>query len=173
MAVDLLEFQRDLWTRLQKARTTDVVGARLGVSSAGQRWLLPLTQTDSIMPLPPVASIPAVQSWYSGLVNVRGNLYGVIDLSEFIGSEPTIRNMNTRIVVVAQKLKVNAAIMVSNMLGLQNLNRFKLRQKAKDAPAWVKAEYVDEPGQTWREIDLAALTANPRFMEVAAHDVAN
>lgn len=172
MAVDLLEFQRNLWTRLQKARTTDVVSSRLAVSCAGQRLLLALPQTDSIMPLPRVASIPAVQSWYSGLVNVRGNLYGVIDLAEFLGGEPTIRNMNTRIVVVAQKLKVNAAIMVSHILGLQNLNRFKSRPIAKDAPAWIRAEYADENGDTWRELDLAVLTANERFMKVAALEVA-
>jgi twitching motility protein PilI len=124
------------------------------------------------MPVPPIASIPAVQSWYSGLVNVRGNLYGVIDLAEFLGGEPTIRNMNTRIVVVAQKLKVNVAIMVSHMLGLQNLNRFKPRPIAKGASAWMRAEYVDENGDTWRELDLAVLTANERFMKVTAPEVA-
>ncbi len=172
MAVDLLEFQRDLWTRLQRARTTDVASSRLGVSCSGQRWLLALQQTDSIMPLPPVASIPAVQSWYSGLVNVRGNLYGVIDLAEFLGGEPTMRNMNTRIVVVAKQLKVNAAIMVSQMLGLRNLNLLKPRSITKDASAWIRAEYVDENGDTWRELDLAILTANKRFMSVAAREVA-
>lgn len=169
MAVDLIEFQRGLWARLQKARAADAQGSRLGVVSGAARWLLPLPESDSVLPLPPVAAIPAVQPWYAGLVNVRGNLYGVIDFALYQGDEPTVRNMNTRLIVMSQqKLRVNAALMVAQILGLQNLSKFTLCARGSNAPSWVRAEYRDAAGEHWRELDLNALVAEERFMKVAA-----
>jgi twitching motility protein PilI len=169
MAVDLIEFQRELWARLQKARAADAQGSRLGVMSGSKRWLLPLPESDSVLPLPPIAAIPAVQPWYAGLVNVRGNLYGVVDFALFQGEEATARNMNTRLIVMSQqRLKVNAALMVAQILGLQHLGKFTARRRAADAPAWLPAEYDDADGERWQELDLNALAANERFMKVAA-----
>lgn len=167
MAIDLLEFQRGLWARLQSARTTDTADTRLGIATGGERWLLSLAEADSVLPLRQIAAIPAVQPWYCGLVNVRGNLYGVIDFAIFRGGEATLRNMNTRIIVVAQRFKVNAAMLVEQMLGLQNLKKFKPGSMPADAPTWLRAVYVDESGEVWRELNLAALTSNSRFMQIS------
>lgn len=173
MAVDLIEFQRGLWARLQRARAADAQSARLGVVSGGAHWLLPLAESDSVLPLPPIATIPAVQPWYAGLVNVRGTLYGVIDFALFQSEAPTVRNMDTRLIVMSQqRLKVNAALMVAEILGLQNLSKFESQPRPADAPIWLRAEYRDANGARWKELNLTALASDERFMKVAAFGAA-
>ena len=169
MAIDLVDFQRALWARLQKARAADVQDAHLGVVSGDMSWLLPLPEAESVLPLPPIAPIPVVQPWYLGLVNVRGNLCGVVDFALFRGAEPTVRNKNTRLIVMSQqRFKVNAALMVAQILGLRNLSQFTVRPRSTEAPPWLRAEYEDASGKLWNELDMNALTSDERFMKVAA-----
>ena len=73
----LRELQVRLASRLQAARTEGLsVSSWLAVETAGQYYLLPLAQSGEIFPLPAVQPVPYSQSWFLGVVNLRGGLYG-------------------------------------------------------------------------------------------------
>lgn len=56
------------------------------VSVGGQRVGIPAEDLREIVPLRDVTSLPGLPSWMLGLVQVRGELLGVVDLALLVGA---------------------------------------------------------------------------------------
>ena len=80
----LREFQQNLARRLAEASTADRRGL-LGFQAGSESWLIDLAEAGEIMPPPPLSIVPLTRPWFRGLANVRGALYGVVDLAQFHG----------------------------------------------------------------------------------------
>src|SRR3989304_422443 len=83
-----------------------------------------------VTPPPPVAHVPLTQPWFRGLANIRGNLFSVIDLSAFQGRDPTPQTPDSRLLLVADRYNMSAALLVNRMLGLRNLQQFETHAAA-------------------------------------------
>src|SRR5512133_2354964 len=81
----LRELQSRLASRLQMARTEGVQASWLAVEAAGAKYLFPLTQSGEIFPFSSAQPVPYTQAWFLGVANLRGGLYGVVDLASFVG----------------------------------------------------------------------------------------
>ena len=116
----LRQFQARLSERLRQADVAPRV-ARLGLLIGGQRWLVDLAEAGEIVPLPAaITPVPMTRPWFRGLVNLRGNLYGVTDLQRFLGESPTPVSRDARLLAFGAALQINAALIVSRMLGLHD-----------------------------------------------------
>src|SRR6476661_1398918 len=83
----LRELQSRLASRLQAARTEGVPASWLAVESGGRKFLFPLSQSGEIFPYTSAQAVPYTQSWFLGVANLRGGLYGVVDLASFVGGK--------------------------------------------------------------------------------------
>lgn len=164
--ISLREFQEYLARRLTSAARGEVSSALLGVQSGGESWLLNLSDAGEIIPLPPLAPVPLTHPWFSGIANIRGNLYSVVDFAAFLGRDPTPLNANARLVLIGTRFGINAALLVNRMLGLRPRDAFSPVDAASDQPVWVEAVLADEAGQRWRKLDVPGLLADPAFMHV-------
>ena len=88
----LRDLQARLASRLQAAKAEGLSISWLAVRAGGADYLLPLAQSGEIFPLPAVQPVPYSQSWFLGVVNLRGGLYGVVDLAAFIGGAAPARS---------------------------------------------------------------------------------
>ncbi|RYF36772.1 MAG: chemotaxis protein CheW, partial [Comamonadaceae bacterium] len=79
----LRELQSRLATRMQAARAEGVQASWLAVEAAGSRYLFPLAQSGEIFPYAAPQHVPYTQPWFLGVANLRGGLYGVVDLGSF------------------------------------------------------------------------------------------
>lgn len=159
--LNLREFQQELIDRLQAA---DAAGARvstLGVQIAGRYWLVQMEDISEVLPLPALTAVPFTKPWFRGLANVRGNLYGVIDMAAYERSGAATGDIHNRILLVAPKHRVNAALLVDSVLGL------------RDARSWrqtvgldKETEYFDEQGTSWRKLDVHELVEQAEFMQI-------
>jgi hypothetical protein len=59
--IDLRLFQQELATRLASKTTAQVESSRLGLSCAGEQWLIRLADAAEVVALPPVAGVPLTQ----------------------------------------------------------------------------------------------------------------
>ena len=84
--LSLREFQESLVQRLTSARAGQTSRALLGVLAGRDYWLLDLSDSGEIVPLPPLTSVPLTQTWFCGIANIRGTLYSVVDFSAFQGA---------------------------------------------------------------------------------------
>ena len=164
---NLRQFQTDLSKRIQAAAQAPAQATRLGFQAAGVNWLVPLDEVDEVLPLPEIVATPGAQRWFRGMTNIRGNLYAVTDLSDFLAGTPTPESGDSRLLLVHHKHGVNAALIIQRSLGLRQISQFeKLAQK----PQWDcgQASFQESTGSTWIEIDLPRLLANTAFLSVEA-----
>ena len=163
--VSLREYQLALSERLQSAQAGLRVASKLGFQAASAAWLIDLGEAGEVMPVPPITAVPGVQPWFKGVANVRGNLYSVTDFSAFAGDQPCVLSEQARLLIVAARLHVGAALLVERSLGLRAAESLKLHSARASQP-WVKAQYIDADGTVWKELDVAALVQNESFLEV-------
>jgi twitching motility protein PilI len=159
--LNLREFQQELIDRLQVADASEARVSTLGVQIAGRNWLVDMNDITEVLPLPALTVVPFTKPWYRGLVNVRGNLYSVIDMAAYGHLGAATGDIHNRILLVAAKHAVNAALLVDRVLGLRDPRTWRHSEGiAKEI------EYFDENGVSWSKLDVHSLVEQAEFMQV-------
>ena len=140
--ISLHDFQSYLAARLAGMGNQSSAGL-LGIQSGSDYWLLDLTDSVEIVPLTPLTSVPLTQPWFAGVANIRGNLYSAVDLSAFLGKEATPQNASSRLLLIGTRHGSNAALLVTRMIGLRNVEALHLEASDPAAPAWAQESYSD------------------------------
>lgn len=172
----LRELQTRLAEKLQAVRSGDVASAAawLAVETGGKKYLFPLSQSGEIFPWTAINKVAHTQSWYLGVANIRGSLYGVADFSAFLQGEKTVtRNETTRsdsrFVTLSGSLDVNCALYVDRLEGLRSTESFSQSQDPQSgSPEFYGHVYVDKNGLSWQEINLQVLSQQNSFLNINA-----
>ncbi len=170
----LRDLQSRLASRLQAARTEGVQASWLAVEAAGAKYLFPLTQSGEIFPFAQAQPVPYTQPWFLGVANLRGGLFGVVDLSGFVaGRAPAMRSdasrAESRLVALNAMLEVNCALLIDRLAGLRNLNAFSVScEPPEGSPHYFGSGYTDATGAYWQEINLQTLSQQPQFLSISA-----
>ena len=109
-----------------------------------------------------------------GVVNLRGGLYGVVDLATFMGdgsrplrSEQSLAQAS--VITFNAALELNCALMVDALAGLRKPDSFAAAAApAPDAPAYFGTRFTDLNGVSWQEINLQSLSQLPEFLRIGA-----
>jgi twitching motility protein PilI len=160
--------------RLQAAKTTNVAASWLAVVCGGQNFLLPLAQAGEIFAKTPTMHVPYANHWFLGVANLRGGLFGVVDLAAFIsqkarGPVSDRAVSETRYVTFNPELEINCGLQIDRLAGLRNLDAFVSSHAAPvDAAEYMGAVYVTADGLKWQEINLQILSRQPHFLSISA-----
>jgi len=171
----LRELQSRLASRLQAARSEGVQAAWLAVEAAGNKYLFPLSQAGEIFPYASTQGVPYTHPWFLGVANLRGGLYGVVQLSAFATGVPTAlaateaARIQSRLVAFNELLEVNCALLVDRLAGLRGAEAFTASEPpGAEAPAWLGHLFTDAAGERWQEVNLQALSQQPQFLSIGA-----
>src|SRR6478609_8335659 len=170
----LRELQSRLASRLQAAKTEGVQSAWLAVEAAGQKYLFPLTQSGEIFPYAATQAVPYTQNWFLGVANLRGGLFGVVDLASYVsGRAPAQRSdagrAESRLVALNAQLEINCALLIDRLAGLRGMDAFtSSTERPEGAPEYFGSGYTDASGAHWQEINLQALSQQPQFLSISA-----
>lgn len=170
----LRELQARLASRLQAARLEGMSVAWLAVRVGGKNLLFPLGQSGEIFPLTSLQPVPYAREWFRGVINIRGGLYGVVDLAGFIAvdagdgrPEPSAQDQS--VVTLNVALEVNCALQVDGLLGLRGSDAFVSSSPPDPAaPAYFGNQFKDAAGEHWQEVDLRILSQTPQFLSISA-----
>ncbi len=165
---NLREFQTTLSQKLQAAASRDNTGSRLGFRVGEVNWLVTLSDTEEVIPVPTIVKMPGSQRWFRGVANIRGNLFAVSDFSDFMGQGVTPEHVDCRLLIPHHDFGVNAALLVRSTLGLKNIHQFA-PQDHQAAHPWIARQYADEAGADWCDMDFAQLLGNADFLKVEAN----
>ncbi len=163
----LKDFQNQLTRRLQSASTQPVNASRLGFRVAGRNWLVNLADINEVLPVPAILQVPGARRWFRGAANIRGNLYAVSDLGDFLFTNPTPDSATNRLLLVHAKFGVNAALLVEQTLGLKHLSQLTAAEQGGEW-GFASQHFRDGDGADWIEIQLATLLTEPAFMAAEA-----
>ncbi len=166
--ISLREFQEGVVARLQLAKDAGAtaVSSKLGVQVGDQSWLVNLSDVSEVVPLPEVVPVPLTHPWFKGVSNVRGNLYGIVDFSAFLGGEPVPPGVESRLLLINPRFSINCGLVISRMLGLRSPSELQPNGSSKNENLWIAAEYADNAGGAWKELNMQHLVNHPDFLRV-------
>lgn len=172
----LKDLQERLAKRLTAAKSEAATASWLAVEAGGERYLVPLVQSGEIFPWVSVQSVPYTKPWYLGVASLRGGLHGVIDLQRLVLRGPVAASpardritSESRLVSLHAALGINAVLWIDRLHGLRNPAMFSaIAPRPEAAPQYFARGLIDMQGQTWQELDLQGLAADPDFLAIAA-----
>lgn len=164
--VGLREFQENLSRRLAGAAARDSRRSRLAFEAGDRLWLLNLPDAGEVMPVPWLCRVPLTRRWYCGLVNVRGGLYGMVDLADFCGHGATPRTSENAFLMCGRRHGLNVGLLVQKVVGLRNAQDFSTVEGAAPDRRWISGIVQDHDLRQYQEIDVAALLRDPAFMDI-------
>ena len=162
----LRDFQEGLAKRLRQAAELPQRQSRLAVQVGDRGYLLNLDDVSEVAPLGLIVPAPLTQLWFLGVTNVRGTLYAISDVAQWLGVHVTSDLNAKRLILLGQRLgKVRAGLVVTRVVGLRLLDEMR----AHDAPltrAWESVSWIDRDGVGWIEVDLERLATDSDFLQV-------
>jgi hypothetical protein len=72
-----------------------------------------------------------------------------------------------RLLLLNERFHSGAALLIARSLGLRAMDGLTA-QPASDSAPWVRAQYSDGEGRTWKELDVAALLQSDAFLEASS-----
>lgn len=160
--LNLREFQQNLINQLQAESLSVARVSTLGVQIGGQNRLVEMVDVGEVLSLPALTAVPFTKPWFRGVANVRGNLYGVVDVAAYQQTGAASGDINNRILLVADRYAFNVALLVDNVLGLRDARNWK--QYQVDG----RIEYQDEQGAYWQKLDVSALLGQEEFLQIGS-----
>lgn len=170
----LRELHSRLASRLQAARTGDVAASWLAVVCADGNYLIPLSQAGEIFPWVSALPVPYAKHWFAGVTNLRGGLFGVVDLAAFVAAKPRaplaeLARAESRLVTFNPALEINCGLLIDRLAGLRHLEAFLTSiPPPTDAPDFMGTLYTTSEGVNWQEINLQTLSRQPEFLSISA-----
>lgn len=165
--ISLRDYQRELAARLQDAAGRRAA-SKLGLQVGAEAWLVDLTEAGEVVPVPPITPVPLAQPWFRGVANIRGNLYGVVDFSVFLGGPAAVASEQARLLLLGERFRMGCALLADRSLGLRNPEQLHPLAPAASRVPWVRAEYGDQEGMRWKELNVAQLVQQPEFLAAGA-----
>jgi twitching motility protein PilI len=104
--------------------------------------------------------------WFVGIANIRGNLYSVTDFSAFQRKDATPRNTSSRLLLIGTRHGNNAALLVTRILGLRNIDDLTSVAGDPEAPPWTSGAYTDREGYRWQMLNVRRLFSDDAFMDI-------
>lgn len=168
--LNLQAYQQDILARLKSLTESgrEVSSSRLGVRVGDLNCLVSLEDISEVVPVPEIIKVPLTHSWFMGMANVRGNLFALSDLAGYLGHETAAATHESRILLVHSRFGINAGLLVDQLIGLRSIEDMQTEKHTGDMQTWQQELYKDANGQTWIEIDVAALLGQKEFMQIAA-----
>ncbi|MBV5298161.1 MAG: chemotaxis protein CheW [Rhodoferax sp.] len=170
----LKDLQNRLAERFESARNSPISVAWLAILVDSRHYLLPLKQSGEIFPLATITHVPYAAAWFAGVVNLRGGLYGVVDLAGFMaGHLVHVRSeqswSETSLITFNPELDINCALLVDGLAGLRRADAFSGMQPAPPGvPSYLGPCYLDAQGLQWQELDMHLLSQSPDFLNIGA-----
>lgn len=175
----LRELQARLAKRLQAAQSEGLSVSWLAVRAGGGNYLLPLGQSGEIVALSSPQVVPYSRDWFRGVLNIRGNLFGVVDLARFVlasggatataAAVATASGSEASVVTLNAQLEVNCGLQVDSLAGLRGSDAFASSSAAAaGSPDYFGQCFVDAQGLRWQEINMRALAQSPTFLSIGA-----
>lgn len=165
---NLREFQEAILLRLKEATAQGAATStsRLGVTVGTKKMLINLSEVSEVLPVPPLQVVPLTQPWFLGVANVRGNLYNITDLAQFLGMPPTPKSANSRIVLLNSEVTTQAAIVIGSLIGLRSVEAMQAKSLASDGSVlFSKHVFEDHDKNEWFELDIDALVQDKDFIQ--------
>ncbi|MDZ7842330.1 MAG: chemotaxis protein CheW [Gammaproteobacteria bacterium] len=133
-----------------------------------QRLTAELTAFTDIVDCGAITPVPRTRAWVRGITNVRGTLYSVADLAQFLGY-PRVNTDTEGKLLVINDGELGCALLVNSVLGMRRFDHENEYQDAavmdRSVQPFVSHAYLQDE-QLWGVLDNDKLKASDKFRDV-------
>ena len=151
------QFATDIWRG---------VGYRVG----NRRLVSDFREVVEIVPMPPVTPVPGAQPWLLGVGNLRGNLFPVVDLKQFLEGRRTVPHEGQRVLIMRQA-GGDVALTIDELYGQRSFEQAQVIDPGELGQGRY-GHFVDRAfraeDQDWGVFSLSLLSRTPEFRQAAA-----
>ena len=129
----------------------------------------PFVGEFEIIPCKEIFPLPMAKSWIKGMTNIRGEIYSVVDFSEFIGQKPVRTTKGCNLILLPDRL-LKSALLIKSQVSLQS---FGSTMMAADVdilgPGLVPylSTVLVDGDQLYGVLDIQALMNSDQFSNIA------
>lgn len=134
----------------------------------GLDLVAPFTGEYEIVPNQELYPLPMSRSWVKGVTNIRGEIYTVIDFSEFIGQKPTRVTKTCNLFLLPDPM-LKSALLLDSRISLRSFSSelpvtSSITFGARLSP-YISRALID--GSTrWGVLDIDALSTSESFSQI-------
>lgn len=165
----LAAFQEHLSRRLAEAQAAEVQHAHLGLSAGAKRWLVDIADAQELLPVTEIVHVPLTQRWFRGLVAVRGDLLGVVDVGGCLTGISTTLTPGARILLPHARYGMQVALLFAKSLGLKDPREFRYLD-GTEFGGMAAERWEDAKAKHWLRFDMTRFAADSRFANAALDD---
>lgn len=167
--LDLRQYQQEILSRMGAvARTGQTGQSRLGVLIGSEQVLVDMSQIAEVLPLPEIFPVPLTKSWFMGIANIRGNLYGISELHHFFHGAAAANAPDKRVLLLNPDITSNVGLVVDRLLGLRDIAGMKQKKTKKSVGhGYFSVQYQDQTGGVWKLLDCAAVANSRDFVHLS------
>ena len=146
----------------------------LALESGGGRYLVPLAQAGEVFPCVAAQAVPYSRPWFLGVVNLRGDVCGVVDLAHYLAVDALgVRSVSSagdaHLLTFHAAIGLHCALRIDKLAGLRGRDAFvHTAPPPEGAPPYFGRIRTDAEGLPWQEIQLRALAQTPSFVAIDA-----
>lgn len=130
-----------------EAYTEDVTTQYIVVNLGNEHYGMNIKYIDNIVRVPAITRVPNVQTYFKGVINLRGEVIPVMSLRTKLGL-PEIENTNkTRIIIIKLEPAAAIGIVVDEVEEVIELNSSQIEKVSSDAKE-DKTGYISSVGKT-------------------------
>jgi twitching motility protein PilI len=141
------------------------VGYRIG----RRRLVSGFGEVVEIVRVPQITPVPGAQPWLLGIGNLRGNLFPVVDLKQFLEGERTVLHEGQRVLVMRQP-GGDVALTIDELYGQRGFEPEQAVEPGELASGryanFVQRAFRSED-QDWGVFSLSLLARTPEFRQAA------
>ena len=130
--------------------------------------VVPFIGQFEILPCGELWPLPLAKRWVKGMTNIRGEIYTVVDFSDFIGRKPIKSTKGSNLFVLSDS-PLKSALLLSSKINLRPFNHDMPRADLKDIEprlrSYLSSVLIEGP-QRWCVIDIRTLTNSEDFLNI-------
>ncbi len=152
------------------AREEDTDTSWRGFVFRVDRWdiAVPFVGGFEIVPYQPLSPLPMTMPWVSGVTNVRGDIYTVVDFSRFIGGSP-VRNLKVSNLFLLPDEGLKAALLIEGRISLRAFSS-GLQTSGSGGFQDTLDQYLNavllEDETSWGVLDVRRLCNSEKFVNI-------
>lgn len=107
----------------------------------GERMGLPVSRLHSVIRVPPITEVPGLPRWMPGLVQVRGTLFTVVDISRWLGLP---QRTTPAYLAMLEESRRSLGVLVEGVAGVREIFADEIAEQrgAGDANGAVPIQYT-------------------------------
>lgn len=120
------------------------------VMVGSEQYGIDISYIDNIVRMQKITRVPKVQTYFKGVINLRGEVVPVMSVRKKMGLEDDVLTNASRIIILKLEENASLGVIVDEVREVVNLSEDEIDKVSN------KGRFINGTWQAWRSVDFSA-----------------